>query len=223
MGIMTTTDWPINEQPHEKLLYQGSNTLTDAELLAILLRKSSKDKTAFIAARELLERFGSLHKLFHASIAGNGLSKANYIQFQAQMEIQRRLLLTELSQRNVLNNLLTVKKYLKSLLSHESQETFVCLFLNSKNHLLSAEKLFVGTVNKTHVYPREVVKRALLLNAVNIICSHNHPSGNPAPSAADRQLTLQLHAALELVEIKLLDHIIVAEQRTVSFAECGLL
>jgi DNA repair protein RadC len=224
---MAITDWPQGERPREKLLERGAAALSDAELLAIFLRVGVAGKSAVELARDLLAHFGSLTRLFHAShaefAAFPGMGPAKYAQLQAVLEMARRALGEEMARGDALNSPAAVRDYLRLQLGGLAHEVFMALFLDAQNRVLAREELFRGTLTQTSVYPREVVKRALAHNAASVILAHNHPSGVAEPSQADRWLTEQLKAALALVDVKVLDHFIVAGPQGVSFAERGLL
>lgn len=224
---MRITDWPADDRPREKLLQKGAASLSDAELLAIFLRIGLPGKSAVDLARELLTRFGSLSSLFHASLddftAMPGMGDAKYAQLQAVGEMARRALRESLEQTPALDHPQAVRDYLRLWLGGERREVFGVLFLDTHHRLLRAETLFFGTIDQTAVHPREVVKRSLALNAATVIVAHNHPSGAPEPSLADVQLTERLSAALALVDIRLVDHFVVTQARTVSLAERGLI
>jgi DNA repair protein RadC len=222
---MSIRDWPTAERPREKLLEQGSASLSDAELLAIFLRTGSAGKSAVDLARHLLGKFGSLRALLEADqpafSAELGLGPAKFAQLQAVQEMNRRHLAERLRVRSALENPQAVRDYLKSMLRHEQQEVFGCLFLDSRHQVLAFEALFRGTIDSTAVHPREVVKRALANNAAALILCHNHPSGNAIPSQADRQLTKRLQEALRLIDVRILDHFIVGDGDPLSMAEYG--
>lgn len=224
---MAITDWPERERPREKLLRAGAVALSDAELLAIFLRVGVMGKTAVDLARDLLRHFQSLNGIFSASMVdmqqvhGMGISK--YSQLQAVLEMSKRALGETLCLEDNFNSPAQVKAYLKLQLSHLPKEVFGIMFLDAQNRLIAYEKLFEGSLMQTSVYPREVVKRALTLNAAAVILSHNHPGGAVSPSRADEQLTQILKESLNLVDVKVLDHIIVAGQDTFSFSEQGLI
>lgn len=224
---MAITDWPEGERPREKLLERGAQALSDAELLAIFLRVGVKGKSAVALARDLVEHFGSLTRLFAAPRAEfecfSGLGPAKYAQLQAVLEMARRALAEEMRSRNALTSPAAVRDYLRLRLQGLGHEVFMAVYLDAQNRVLAAEELFRGTLTQTSVYPREVVKRALAHNAGGIILAHNHPSGVAEPSQADRWLTDQLKHALALVDVKVLDHFIVAGSSGVSFAERGWL
>ena len=222
---MSIRDWPAAERPREKLLEQGSASLSDAELLAIFLRTGAAGKSAVDLARHLLGKFGSLRALLEADqpafSAELGLGPAKFAQLQAVQEMNRRHLAERLRVRSALENPQAVRDYLKSMLRHEQQEVFGCLFLDSRHQVLTFEALFRGSIDSTAVHPREVVKRALANNAAALILCHNHPSGNAAPSQADRQLTRRLQEALQLIDVRILDHFIGGDGDPLSMAEYG--
>jgi DNA repair protein RadC len=224
MGI---ADWPEDERPRERLLKLGAAALSEAELLAIFLRTGIAGKSAVELGRDLLARFGSLHRLFAAPLedvaAIRGLGPAKYVQLQAVVEMARRALAEQIQDRDAMSSPQAVRDYLRLSLGARPHEVFVAMFLDAQNRLLGCEELFRGTLTQTSVYPREVVKTALRYNAAGVIFAHNHPSGVAEPSRADELLTQTLKQALSLVEIKTLDHFIVAGSKTISFAERGLL
>jgi DNA repair protein RadC len=224
---MAITDWPEGERPREKLLARGAQALSDAELLAIFLRVGVKGKSAVELARDLVGHFGSLTRLFSAPRVEfdrfPGLGPAKYAQLQAVLEMARRALAEEMRCGDVLSSPAAVRDFLRLRLEGLPHEVFMAVYLDAQNRVLAAEELFRGTLTQTSVYPREVVKRALAHNAGGIILAHNHPSGVAEPSQADRWLTDQLKHALALVDVKVLDHFIVAGGHGVSFAERGWL
>jgi DNA repair protein RadC len=224
---MSIADWPEEERPRERLLKQGATALSDAELLAIFLRVGVRGKSAVDLGRDLIARFGSLNRLFTAGerelceVAGMG--QAKYTQLQAVLEMARRALGEQMKVADVLSSPSSVRDYLRLALGHLPHEVFSAVFLTAQNRVIAVEEIFRGTLTQTSVYPREIVKRALAHNAASIIFAHNHPSGEAYPSHADRQLTQTLANALALVDIRVLDHFIVAHGGTLSFAEQGLL
>jgi len=224
---MRIADWPESDRPRERLLRLGPAALSEAELLAIFLRTGIAGSSALELGRVLLQRFGSFRQLFAASrdeIASvRGLGTAKYVQLQACVEMTRRALSEEMGERDAMTSPRAVRDYLQLSLGGRPHEVFVTLFLDAQNRLLGCEELFRGTLTQTSVYPREVVKTALRYNAAAVIFAHNHPSGVAEPSRADELLTQTLKQVLALVEIKTLDHFIVAGSQTVSFAERGLL
>ena len=224
---MAITDWPAGERPREKLLQQGVVALSDAELLAVFLRVGVTGKSAVDLARELLTRFGSLNGIFAATLEEirqvSCMGESKFAQLQAIFEMSRRALKEEMQLRDVLSAPQQVRDYLCLRLGSLSREVFAVLFLDAQNRVLAQEELFSGTLTQTSVYPREVVKRALHHNAASVIFAHNHPSGIAQQSRADELLTTTLKDALALVDIRVLDHFIVAGNATLSFAERGLI
>lgn len=224
---MAITDWPEGERPREKLLQRGPAALSDAELLAIFLRTGVVGKSAVDLARELVARFGSLTGLFAAGERDfcdiHGLGQAKYVQLQAVVEMARRALQEEMRSGDALNSPRAVREYLQLLLRARQQEVFLVIYLDAQHRVIASEELFQGTLTQTSVYPREVVKRALHHNAAALIFAHNHPSGLAEPSEADRLLTDALKQSLQLVDVRVLDHFIVAGPACLSFAERGML
>ena len=225
---MSITDWPVHERPRERLLAQGAAALSDAELLAIFLRVGVRGKSAVDLARDLVARFGSLTSLFAAKAeelqSVHGMGEAKYVQLQAVLEMSRRALGEEMRRRDVLSSPQAVRDWLRLRLASLPHEVFMVLMLDSQNCLIEAVELFRGTLTQTSVYPREVVKLALAHNAAAIILAHNHPSGVAEPSRADEMLTRSLKQALAMVDVKVLDHFVVAgSTQPLSFAERGLL
>lgn len=224
---MSITDWPAGERPREKLLERGASALSDAELLAIFLRTGVTGKSAVDLARELMQQFGTLTNLFAASkeefCTIHGMGQAKYVQLQAVLEMSRRALQEEMRSGDALNSPRAVREYLQLSLRTRQQEVFVALFLDAQHRVIASEELFQGTLTQTSVYPREVVKRALHHNAAAVIFAHNHPSGVAEPSQSDQLLTDALKQALQLVDVRVLDHFIVAGAGCLSFAEKGLM
>ena len=222
---MSITDWPEQERPREKLLSRGAASLSDAELLAIFLRTGTKGVTAVDLSRLLLKQFGSLNALMHAKQAefceGHGLGNAKYAQLQAVLEMARRYLHENISNKNILNNPDETKQFLKSQLAHQQREVFACLYLDTKHQVIAFKELFFGTIDGASVHPREVVKSALQHNAAAVIFAHNHPSGNSTPSQSDIDITKQLISALKLIDIRVLDHLIIGNGDATSLAELG--
>lgn len=225
---MAINHWPAQERPRERLLAHGAGKLSDAELLAIFLRVGVKGKSAVDLARDLLKHFGSLNSLFTAQATEfasiHGMGDAKYAQLQAVLELARRALREEMAQGDTLSSPRAVRDYLRLAIGSQPHEIFMVLLLDAQNRILVAEELFRGTLTQTSVYPREVVKLALRHNAAGAIFAHNHPSGVAEPSRADEALTRSLKQALALVDVKVLDHFIVAGAAApLSFAEKGLL
>lgn len=224
---MAITDWPASERPREKLLELGVEALSDAELLAIFLRVGVTGKSAVDLARDLLTQFGSLNNIFAAPINEltqvNGIGSSKYSQLQAIFEMSRRALNEQMQVKDILSSPQQVRDYLCLKLGSLTREVFMVLFLDAQNRMIVTEELFTGTLTQTSVYPREVVKRALHHNAASVIFAHNHPSGVAEQSKADEIITAQLKKALALVDVRVLDHFIVAGNQTLSFSERGLL
>ncbi len=224
---MAITDWPLAERPREKLLARGPEVLSDAELLAIFLRTGVPGKTAVDLARELLGRFGGLRELLAAErvlfCAAPGLGDAKYAQLQAVLEMGRRHLGEVLLRGVALESPLQAKNYLLARLRDKPHEIFCCLYLDNRHRVLAFEEMFSGTLSGASVYPREVVKAALRINAAAVIFAHNHPSGVAEPSQADEVLTRRLKEALALVDIRVLDHLVIGDGEVVSFCDRGLL
>ena len=224
---MAITDWPVDERPREKLLIKGPAALSDAELLAIFLRTGITGMTAVDLSRHLLTRFNGLRPLLEASQAEFcehlGLGPAKFAQLQAVLEMGRRHLQQTLDKPDGFTNPDAVRHYLTSRLRHVPHEVFACLFLDNQHRLITYEELFRGTIDGASVYPREVVKKVLLHNAAAVIFAHNHPSGVAEPSDSDERITHKLQQALQLVDVRVLDHFIVGDNDVLSMAERGLL
>lgn len=224
---MAISDWPADQRPREKLLAQGPTTLTDAELLAIFLRTGVTGKSAVDLARELLDTFGSLRTLLKADLKefcqAKGLGSAKYAQLQAVLEMGRRHLAEGIQRGEPLANSGEMQRYLQLELRDSPREIFVCLWLDNRHRIIELQKLFFGTLDGAAVYPREVVREALQRNAAAVVFAHNHPSGVAEPSQADKQITERLKGALQLVDVRVLDHIVVGDTACTSFAEWGWL
>jgi DNA repair protein RadC len=224
---LTSRMWPLSERPARRLHAQGVQSLSDAELLALLMGGGSSGSSALDLARLALSELGGLAGVLHASrtqfeeIAG--LGPRRHARAQAVLEIAKRMLRQELVRGPVLNAPGRVRDFLRLSFGRIGHEVFTVLFLDAQQRLIACEELFRGTLTQTSVYPREVVRRALTLNCASVILSHNHPSGIAEPSRADQILTRELQSALKLVDVQVLDHIIVAAAESVSFAELGLL
>lgn len=224
---MSIKDWPEGERPREKLLRHGAMALSDAELLAIFLRTGAPGVSAVELARQLLQQFGDLHAMLGADLdtfcAGKGLGQAKYTQLQAVMEMSRRYFAETLKREGVMNSPEATRRFLASRLSVQAREVFAVLFLDNRHRVIVYEELFFGTIDGASVHPREVVRRALSHHAAAVILAHNHPSGIAEPSNADQAITRRLCSALELIDVRVLDHFIVGEGTPYSFAENGLI
>jgi DNA repair protein RadC len=224
---MVLKDIPADARPREKLLAYGAASLADAELIALLLRTGFKGCSVLQLAQQMLDHFGGMQGLLHAQAADlkkiKGLGPAKRAEIAAVIELARRALAQALKEQPVFDAPAKVKHFLQLQLGARGFEVFAVMFLDAHSRLLGFEEMFRGTLTQTSVYPREVVKRALALNAAAVILAHNHPSGVPEPSRADEFLTRSLQAALALVDVKVLDHLVVGRDAVVSFAERGLL
>ncbi|EKO3779832.1 DNA repair protein RadC [Vibrio metschnikovii] len=222
---MGLKDLPVESMPREKLLARGPQALSDAELLAIFLRTGTPGMNVLELADCLLRQAGSLRALFSASkdqfCTHKGLGEAKFVQLQAVLEMTQRYLAETLKRGDALTSPQQTKLYLTSVLRDRHREAFYILFLDNQHRVIQDEILFEGTIDAASVYPREVVKRALQLNAAALIFAHNHPSGIAEPSQADRRITQRLVDALQLVDIRVLDHFVIGDGEVVSFAERG--
>lgn len=219
--------WPLHERPREKLLTRGAQTLSDAELLAIFFRTGIKGKTAVDLARDTLKHFGSLRHLLEINsdefCQTHGLGTAKYVMLKAALEIAQRYLHQTLQHQDTLKNPQETQRYLAARLRHYSHEVFACLFLDSQHRVICFEELFTGTIDSATVYLRTIVKKSIFHNAAALIVAHNHPSGHTEPSEADKDITRQLIQILQLIDVRLLDHIIIGEGPAFSFCEHGLM
>lgn len=224
---MSLAKWAGGEDPRDKLLLRGPESLSDAELLAVVLRTGYKGYSAVESARALIARFDSLAGVLRADrralLQSPGLGGGAYALLRAATEMARRQALEPLSTADVLSSPQQTRKFLQLHLGSRSREVFSCLFLDSQHRMIRCDDLFLGTLDGAAVYPREVVARALQYCSAAVIFAHNHPSGVAEPSSADRRITKRLQAALQLLDIRVLDHIIVGRGREFSFAEEGLL
>ena len=224
---MSIAHWPPQERPRERLISEGPGHLTDAELVAILLRTGRPGVSALDLARGLLTRFGGLVGLFHASLDDYrdqpGIGREKYALFQAHRELSQRYMLERIRRTDVLSCSAATREYLRARYRPMKSEVFSCLFLNNQHHIVRMEDLFQGTIDGAAVYPREVVRRCLELNAAAVIFAHNHPSGVAEPSQADIAITRRLKSALDTIDVRVLDHFVVGDPEVVSFAERGLL
>ncbi|MET0349459.1 MAG: DNA repair protein RadC [Rhizobacter sp.] len=220
-------DLPPDARPREKMLARGPTALADTELLALLLRTGVRGTPVMQLASNLLDHFSGLPGLLQASPDElkqvRGLGPAKRAEVCAVLELARRSLSQELTERPVFDSPTRVKQHLRLTIGHLPHEVFAVLFLDAQNRLMRLEEMFRGTLTQTSVYPREVVRRALELHAAAVVLAHNHPSGLAEPSRADEFLTTALKKALELVDVRVLDHLVVGRTEVVSFAERGLL
>ena len=220
-------DWPASERPREKLLRRGPEALSDAELVALFVRSGTRGRTAVDLARGAIVASGGLRGLLDLPredlVRLPGFGSTRYVELQACLEIGRRHLATQLDRGEPLSSPDETSRFLMAKLRHHPFEVFSCLFLDNRHRVIEFEELFRGTIDGTSVHAREVVRRALNLNAAAVIFAHNHPSGVAEPSHADRVLTDQLISALSMVEVNVLDHLVVGDGECVSFVEIGLM
>src|SRR5271170_4142694 len=226
LALMAIRDWPEGERPREKLLDKGATSLSDAELLAILLRTGTPGRSALDLARDALKHFQSLRKLIASDrqrfCAEPGLGPARFAELQAAVEIARRQLSETLRTGPSLSSPRATRDFLSARLRDLEHEVFCCLYLDKRHRLIQFEELFRGTIDGASVHPREIVRLALQRNSAAVIIAHNHPSGVAEPSQADELITQRVREALALVDIRLLDHIIIGDGTSVSLAERGL-
>lgn len=227
MSIQDMTSWPSGLAPREKLLRDGAAALSDVELLAIFLRTGLPGVHVMQRAEQLLQQFGSLHRLIAADYgqlcSQKGVGDATYTQLQAISELACRCFFNQLAQESALLNPKVTQHYLQSLLTHREREVFLVLFLDNQHRVIRHQEMFAGTISSVVVHPREIVREALKTNAAAIILAHNHPSGQAEPSHADRLITEQVVNACQLLEIRVLDHLVIGRGECVSFAERGWL
>ena len=223
---MLLKDLPQEARPREKLLSRGPAALSDAELLALLLRSGIQGKNVLQLAQELVDRFGGVAGLLHMPAEAlktvKGIGPAKRAELVAVLELARRALAQQLTQKPLFNTPQAVRDYLQLQLGGLQHEVFAVLFLDSQHRLIALEEMFRGSLTQTSVYPREVVNQALTLKASSVVLAHNHPSGTAQPSRADEALTHTLKAALALVDVRVLDHFVVTASQAVSMAELGL-
>ena len=219
-------NWPAESRPRERLINEGADALTDAELLAIILRTGTPGKSVVQLAQELLNQFGDLRSLLTCESAQlqktKGLGPAKFAQISAINVLAQRSLKEQLLSKPLMSGSKDAAKFLLIKMRDYKNEVFACLLLDTRNQLIHYDELFTGSINGASIYPREVVKLVLKTNAATVIFAHNHPSGNSQPSEADKQITKRLKQALDLVDVRVLDHIIVGED-TFSMAEHGLI
>jgi DNA repair protein RadC len=224
---MTIRDWPESERPREKLLARGAAALSDAELLALFIGSGRRGQTAVDIGRDLLSAHGSLKALLEldtsAMSAQPGIGPAKACRLQAALELGRRYLACDLDRPDALTHPAACADYLRARIAAFPYEVFACLFLDNRHRVIACEELFRGSIDGASVHPREVVRRCLTHNAAAVIFAHNHPSGVAEPSQADRDITRHLRQALELIEVRVLDHFIIGSGHALSLAERGWL
>ncbi|MCB1746282.1 MAG: DNA repair protein RadC [Gammaproteobacteria bacterium] len=224
---MTIKDWPSRERPREKLLHHGPAALSDAELLAILLRSGRRGQDVVSLARSALATLGGLRGLLEAPPAGlsraGGLGPTAYATLSAALELSRRYLYATLERDGPLENPDAASHYLVARMKAYRREVFGCLFLDTRHRVITFRELFYGSIDSATVHPREVVSACLELNAAALILAHNHPSGVAEPSGADTAITRRIVDAARLIDVRVLDHLVVGEREAVSMAARGLL
>ncbi len=222
----TIKDLPVDERPRERLAHAGEGALSTAELLAIILRTGVGGENVLSLATRLLSRYGGLPGLARASFAElkaeKGMGPAKTAQLKAALELGRRMLLAAPEDRFVVHSPADVAQLLMAEMAHLEQEHFQVLYLDTRNRLLGSETVYVGSLNTSHIRVSEVFRDAVKRNCASIIVAHNHPSGDPTPSPEDVEVTRQLVAAGNLLDIEVLDHLIIGQQRFVSLRERGL-
>ncbi|NVK23390.1 MAG: DNA repair protein RadC [Gammaproteobacteria bacterium] len=224
---MSISEWAQDKRPREKLLNNGADSLSDAELLAIFFRVGIKGQNAVELAQITLEHFGSLNGLFNAELSQfselKGLGLAKYVQLQAVLEMSKRYLCESSRRDTLLDSPDSVRMYLHHLLKSEPYEQFVVVHLDNQHRVIESEVLFRGTINSAAVYPRVIIDSVIKHQTAAVIFAHNHPSGVSEPSQADISLTNRLKDALNLIDIRTLDHFVIGYDNVVSFAERGLI
>ncbi|GAK43277.1 DNA repair protein RadC [Paenibacillus urinalis] len=220
-------DIPQEQRPRERMLEVGAGALSHTELLAILLRTGTKQESAIHIAQRILNEAGSLRNLVDMSVDElcqlKGIGPAKAIQLKAGIELGQRVMQTRLTERPVIRSPKDAADLLMEQLRYLQKEHFVCLFLNTKNHVIAQETLSMGSLNASIVHPREVFRAAMKCSSASIVCAHNHPSGDPAPSPEDIQLTRRLVKAGEIVGIDVLDHIVIGDGKYASLKEQGFI
>lgn len=219
--------WPEQERPRERLLSQGASSLSDAELLAIFLRSGSQQHSAVELARILIQHFGNLSAIFDASLSDlrqfHGIGDTKYSQLMAVKELGRRYLRHHLQQGADLSRSDLIRDYLRYELLGETQEVFAVLCLDAQLRKINFKKLFYGSTNYCNISINQLIRHAIHHHATAIVIAHNHPKGIAEPSIEDKQLTLEIQQACQLLEIRLLDHLIISSEQSFSFAEHQLL
>lgn len=214
---------PVDERPRERMMQYGASSLSNAELLAILLRTGTASQSAVHIAERVLSQTAGLKGLTDSTIETlvqvKGVGPAKAVQILAGVELGRRISRLIPDERLSVRSPQDAAEFMMDELQHLTQEHFVCLFLNTKNEVIGKETIFVGSLNASIVHPREIFRKAIQRASAAIICLHNHPSGDPTPSAEDRHVTSRLKEAGRIVGIEVLDHIIIGEQRFYSMKE----
>ena len=225
--MMKIKDLAPETRPRERMQRLGAEQLSDAELLAILLRTGTRQQSAIALAGQLLQHFGNLNRLFAATPSALrhiiGIGPAKQTEISAIMELAKRALANRLCDMPIMSSITDCEEYLKSWLANRSYEVFAALFLNTRHYVLAAEELFRGTIDSVEVHPREILQRVLHHQAAAVIFVHNHPSGMPDPSISDIQLTKRLVELLHMINVRVLDHMVIAGGKSFSMAAAGIL
>ncbi len=229
MGTPTTTlmikDYPEDQRPRERLIQDGPQSLSNHELLAIILRTGTKEESVLQLANKLLTSFEGLRLFKDASVEEltniKGIGSVKAVQLLAAVELGRRIHRLQYEDRYVIRSPEDAANYVMEDMRFLSQEHFVCLYLNTKNQVLHQQTVFIGSLNASIVHPREVFKEAFRRSAASFICLHNHPSGDPSPSREDIEVTKRLNECGKLIGIELLDHLIIGDQKFISLKEKG--
>lgn len=218
---------PHEERPRERMMRYGAEALSHAELLAILLRTGTRSQSAVHLAGAVLKQCGSLRNLMDMSMEEltsiSGIGPAKALQLRAGIELGRRITRSKLGETVTVRRPQDAADYVMEELRYLKKEHFVCLFLNTKNHIIARETLSMGTLNSSLVHPREVFRAAIKYSSASIVCAHNHPSGDPTPSPEDVTLTKRLAEAGQLVGIEVLDHLVIGDGKFISLKEQGYL
>jgi DNA repair protein RadC len=217
--------WPAHDMPRERLLDAGPGSLSDTDLIVLILGSGLPGHNVFDLARMLLSRFGSLSAMLDATPADfdglRGIGPAKTAQLLAIVEMARRALAEKMRERPLIDSPRAVEDYLRLLIGTRQYEVFVCLYMDARHRLIRSEESSRGSLTRLAIYPREIVRRALTLNAASLIVAHNHPSGAVKPSASDRRLTRVLRDTLALIDVQLIDHLVIGAHETFSFATAG--
>lgn len=225
MDSILIKDFPEEERPRERFMLKGAESLTNQELIAILIQTGSKDESALDVANRLLHHFNGLRILKDSTLdelkAIKGIGTAKGLQLLAALELGRRVSKLAFKERYAIRSPGDAAKYLMDEMRFLSQEHFICLYLNTKNIVMHKQTIFIGSLNASIVHPREVYKEAIKRSAASVICLHNHPSGDPSPSREDVEVTRRLAESGKIIGIDLLDHIIIGENKFVSLKEKG--
>ncbi|WP_340085019.1 DNA repair protein RadC [Siminovitchia sp. FSL H7-0308] len=227
MDTLMIKDFPIEDRPRERLIQHGAASLSNQELLAILLRTGTKSKSALQLANKLLAQFDGLLWLKEAALEEimgiKGIGKVKAVQIAAAIELGRRIGNLTYNDRYIIRSPEDGANYVMNDMRFLTQEHFVCLYLNTKNQVLHRQTIFIGSLNASIVHPREVFKEAFRRSAASIICFHNHPSGDPTPSREDIEVTNRLVECGKMMGIEILDHLIIGDNKYVSMKEKGFI